>query len=110
MKLEQKIKKHYTNIGKTPGVLIEDNKRRKILKELGVELELAKPLKNSEIEEEKVEADQIEVSGSMAEETIKALKEEQSNPLSMIPDKYKVKTNESSKSTALSLVNALSNN
>lgn len=36
-KFELKIKKNYTDIGKTPGILIEDNKRRKLLRDLGVE-------------------------------------------------------------------------
>ena len=37
-KFELKFKNYYSNIGKIPGVLIEENKRRKLLKELGVEI------------------------------------------------------------------------
>ena len=36
-KFELKYDRSYKDIGKTPGVLIEENKRRKLLKELGVE-------------------------------------------------------------------------
>ena len=35
-----KIKRHYTDIGKTPGILIEENKRRKLLRELGVDAKI----------------------------------------------------------------------
>jgi hypothetical protein len=38
-KLNLKVMRHYSDIGKIPGVLLEDNKRRKLLKELGVELQ-----------------------------------------------------------------------
>jgi len=33
-KLEHKIKKWYTDVGKIPGIVIEDAKRRRILKDL----------------------------------------------------------------------------
>ena len=41
-KFEMKYKTHYENLGKIPGVLLEDNKRRKLLKDLGVDT-LKKP-------------------------------------------------------------------
>ena len=38
LKLEYKIKTHYSEIGIVPGILVEENKRRKLLMELGVPL------------------------------------------------------------------------
>lgn len=38
LKLELKIKTQYSEIGVVPGILVEDNKRRKLLMELGVPL------------------------------------------------------------------------
>ena len=35
-KLKIKVDRHYSDIGKMPGVLIEENKRRKLLQDLGV--------------------------------------------------------------------------
>ena len=40
-KMELKIKSNkYHNIGKTPGILVEENKRRKLLRELGVSAQI----------------------------------------------------------------------
>lgn len=49
-KFELKHAQQYKDVGVLPGVLVEENKRRKILKELGVELRTQKK------EEEPVDA------------------------------------------------------
>lgn len=88
-KLEQKIKKHYSDIGKTPGVLIEENKRRKILKELGVEV---KPEAPKAEEEKKHEAIEEEIKEQVpTSNVLEEIKQEKDNVLNMIPDKYKTK-------------------
>lgn len=40
LKLENKIQKQYAGIGKIPGILVEENKRRKLLRDLGVEIKV----------------------------------------------------------------------
>ena len=57
-KFELKYNSHYKDLGKVPGIVVEENKRRKIVKELGGEMRGEKPLTKvttENIEEEKKE-------------------------------------------------------
>jgi hypothetical protein len=103
-----------------PGVLVEDNKRRKIVQELGGEVRGDKTNKlPKNLEEEKKEPvsdKDTELLSMVSQTTEKLLKEnaekEKTQALSMIPDKYRIKETSEIKptSTALSLVNALATN
>eukprot|EP00347_Sterkiella_histriomuscorum_P007603 403348282 len=118
LKFENKIKKHYTDIGKTPGILIEENKRRKLLRDLGVEekIQEVKMLQQDQIKQ--VEPQIEEVKGQMPDLTnvsskaIQSIEREKNDVLNMIPAKYRVSSTDqkASTSTALSLVNAMQNN
>jgi hypothetical protein len=37
-KLELKINRQYADIGKIPGIAVEENKRRKLIRDLGIEV------------------------------------------------------------------------
>ena len=108
-KFDYKYSAKYKDLGKTPGILTEDNKRRKIVRDLGGELRGDKKL-----EEEKKESPLIDegISTTTAELLKVTAEREKTQALSMIPEKYRIKESQEVKatSTALSLVNALANN
>ena len=116
-KFENKHAQYYKDIGKVPGIVVEENKRRKIVKELGGEIRGEKPSSATLVEEEKKQQPEsnegmIMVSQTTAELTKQTAEREKTQALSMIPDKYRIKEAQEVKSTstALSLVNALANN
>ena len=109
MKVQLKIDRQYSDIGKIPGVIVDESKRRKVLKDLGLEV----PARN--LEEEKKEATllanepKIENVPPTAQPVAKAItyiENDKNDANKKIPEKYRA----SNTSTALSLVNALASN
>lgn len=116
-KFELKYDRYYKDSGKIipPGVLVEENKRRKLLKELGVDLRttIGSSLQKGEGEEEIKMNNQVEEQNQTSEFSRVKAEKERTNSLSMIPEKYRhssVSREGGSNSTALSLVNAMANN
>ena len=115
-KFELKYERQYKDVGKIipPGVLVEENKRRKLLKELGVELRTTATVQQVKQKEESDQPEEEEKGEmSLTEQLSKQKAEsERTSSLSMIPEKYRMsnKQQQASTSTALSLVNAMANN
>ena len=90
-KFEMKYDAQYKDVGKIipPGVVVEENKRRKILKELGVELRTTVETKKEEATKEETK-DGVEEKSKTSIFSKQQAEKEKTKSLSMIPDKYRM--------------------